>query len=610
MERIPGLGRVERKGVCEDAVAEIGGGAGKSVFQIDKWLGLNESPDGDTGLKNGEAAQMRNFRVTRERHLQIRPGYAPVCVLAQGQPVRGLWRGYVDGQIRLLAACGGHLWSVDPAGWSKTDLGEIADAPTSFFGFAKKVYLLTGEEYYCWDGTGQVKVVEGYVPIVATATVPSGGGTLLEQVNKLTGLRRQQFSPDGTAKDFMLVETGIDEIVKVEGTGVSYTVDKGAGKVSFASAPAKGTNTVTITWRKGEGDRGKVTGMRFSELFNGASDSRVFLYGDGTNEAVYSGLDETGQATAEYFPDLNTMAVDSANTPITGMIRHYDRLLVFKPDSAYSAQYGTLTLADGSATAAFYASALNREIGCSAPGQVRLVKNNPRTLFGSACYEWALAIGSTRDERNAKRLSDPVTATLAAFALEQAVTFDDEAEQEYYVVCADRAIVHNYGCDAWYYYTNVPMTCLEKVGDGLYFGTPDGRLMEFSRRYRNDDLEPIDAYWESGSMAFEREWMRKYSSLVWVGIKPETQAVLYMTAQSNIKSDYPVKVIASGLSNFTHASFAHWSFGTNRKPQVIRAKLKVKKATFYKLILYSKSASATATILSVDVQVRYTGNVK
>lgn len=32
--------------------------------------------------------------------------------------------------------------------------------------------------------------------------------------------------------------------------------------------------------------------------------------------------------------------------------------------------------------------------------------------------------------------------------------------------------------------------------------------------------------------------------------------------------------------------------------------------TYYKLIIRSKSASATATVLSVDLQVRYTGNVK
>ena len=86
--------------------------------------------------------------------------------------------------------------------------------------------------------------------------------------------------------------------------------------------------------------------------------------------------------------------------------------------------------------------------------------------------------------------------------------------------------------------------------------------------------------------------------------------MVYATAESNIKSDYPDKLITAGLATFLNMDFNHWSFGTNRKPQLIRAKLKVKKATYYKLIFYSVSASATATILSADIQVRYTGNVK
>ena len=114
------------------------------VFAVQKWLGLNESPDGDTGLKMGEAAEMRNFRVTRENHLQVRPGYAPMVTLADGHPVRGVWSGYVAGAFHLLAACGGRLWDVRPADWSKTDLGAVEDAETSFFGFSRKVYLLTG----------------------------------------------------------------------------------------------------------------------------------------------------------------------------------------------------------------------------------------------------------------------------------------------------------------------------------------------------------------------------------------------------------------------------------------------------------------------------------
>ncbi len=590
-------------------MASITGGAEKNILQINTWLGLNESPDGDTGLKNGEAAVMRNFRVTREGHLQIRPGYAPVCTLSEEGRVRGLWNGYVNGERVLLAACGGHLWKLSLPGWSKTDLGSIHDGETSFFAYDKKVYLLTGGGYYVWDGEGQVREVEGYVPLIAVASPPEGGGQALESVNRLTGKRRQRFSPDGAAKDFQLAETGIDEVVAVEGTAIGYTVDLAAGKVTFTSAPAKGTDCLTVTYRKGTGDRDRVKKMRFAELFGGG-DNRVFLYGDGSSETIYSGLDEHGRATAEYFPEMNVAAVGTANTPLTALIRHYDRLLCFKADGAYSMEYTTLTLAGGAVTAAFRVSSVNREIGCVAMGQAQLVDNDPRTVFGRAVYRWPLSNAAIRDERNARRISDGVTATLAAFDLSKAVTFDDNDEQEYYLVCGDKALVHNYGCDAWYYYTDVPMGCMVKVEGVLYFGTADGRVMEFSRRYRNDDKREIDAYWESGSMAFDREWMRKYSSLVWVGIKPETQAVLTMTAQSNRKSDYPEKIIASGLANFTHASFAHWSFGTNRKPQVIRAKLKVKKATFYKLILYSKSASATATIVSVDIQVRYTGNVK
>ncbi|MGN0968427.1 MAG: hypothetical protein ACI4O3_04065, partial [Oscillospiraceae bacterium] len=447
------------------------------IYQLQKWLGLNESPDGDTALKLGEAAVMRNFRVTRESHLQIRPGYAPVCTLAEGSPVRGLWSGYVNGQPHLLAACGGHLWDIDRESWTASDRGEIDDAETFFFGFSQKVYLLTGSEYYCWDGVSPVYFVDGYVPLVTTAAPPEGGGTLLERVNLLNGKRRARYSPDGEAAVFRLPESGIDEILYVDGTDLAWTADPQAGTVTFESAPPKGVNTVTITWRKGLGDRKKVAAMRFAEFYNGSADSRVFLYGDGTHSAVYSDLDENGQPTAEYFPELNCMAVDSANTPITAMIRHYDRLLVFKSDSAYSVQYDALTLDTGAVTAAFYAVPVNREIGCAAPGQARLVQNSPRTLFGRSVYTWALASGAVRDERNAKRISDRVETTLGSFELAECVTFDDEQRQEYYVLYGDRAVIHNYGNDTWYFYDHFPAQRMIGVDGELYFGTPEGVLM-------------------------------------------------------------------------------------------------------------------------------------
>lgn len=580
------------------------------VFQVRSWLGLNESPDGDTQLKIGEAAEMRNFRITAEGHLQIRPGYGPICTLTEGEPVRGLWSGYIGGVFHIVAACGGHLWDVDAANKTASDEGEIGDYDTFFFGFSEKLYILTGNEYYAWDGENAPAAVEGYVPIVATAAPPEGGGTSLEQINLLTGKKRAQYSPDGEATVFHLPETGIDQVISVEGTDITYTSNLTDGTVTFNSAPAKGVNTITITWKKGSGTRESVTKMKFAELFNGASDARVFLYGDGTNKAIYSGLDENGKATAEYFPAMNELAVDAANTPITDMIRHYDRLLIFKPDSAYSCSYSTMTLEDNTVTAAFYVSTLHRSIGNRTPGQAVLVQNSARTIYGRSVYQWSLASGAVRDERNAKVVSDRVANTLGNFDLDKAICFDDDWNQEYYIFCDNQAVVHNYQVDAWYYYNDLPVTCAVSMKNAFYFGTPDGRIMEFSRKYRNDDKQDIDAYWESGSMDFELDWRRKYSSLIWVSMKPESQARISVTVSSNRKSDYPVKVISASLSTFSNANFNHWSFLTNRKPQLIRAKLKVKKATYYKLIFYSLSSSATATILATDIRVRYTGNVK
>ena len=591
-------------------MADINAADKTSVFQLKQWLGLNESPDGDTGLKLGEAAVMRNFRITGEGHLQIRPGYGAKCTLAKDAPVQGMWFGHIGGNPHFVAACGGRMWDIDTASWQARDVGEMDDAPTHFFGFDEKVYALTGSEYYCWDGEGALTIVEGYIPVVVSAASPEGGGTLLERVNLLNGKRRVKYSPDGIAKTFTLPEREVDEVLDVEGTDAAWSLDKTAGTVIFDSPPGEGINTVVITYRKGDGERSRVTAMRFSELYNGDADSRVFLYGDGTYKTVYSDLDQAGRPTAEYFPDMNEMTVGEANTPITAMIRHYDRLIVYKSDGAYSTDHGTVTLETGAVAAAFYTAPLNREIGCGAAGQALLVENNPRTLHGRAVYEWTLAGNSTRDERNAKRISDRVESTLGAFDLTQCICFDDGLRQEYYVVCGHEAAVNNYGNGTWYYYSNFPALCMECVDGEVFFGTPDGRLMCLSRQYRNDDLAPIDAYWESGSMDFGREWRRKYSAGIWVSVQTESQARLQVTAQSNRKSEHAVKDVAAGLSTFANVNFGHWSFNTNRKPQVQRVRLKVKKFTFCKLVISSNSASGTGTVLAADFQVRYTGNVK
>lgn len=600
-----------------------------SMMKIRSFLGLNENPDGDTTLKTGEMAEMRNFRITQDGHMQIRPGSRTVADLAEARramggatagktAMRGLWHGVVGSAGHTLCAWGGYIWDVNVESGRCRSLGAAADGETSFFGFGGKVYLLNGQEYKSWDGGSATgfETVTGYIPVVQTATTPGGNGTLLEPVNRLCGLRKVQFSPDGKADTFTLPERNISAVAMVCLNGVSvpgYTPNLSAGTVKMASIPPAGTNTLEIIYRKGTGDRAAVEKMRYAELFNGSTDTRVFLYGDGSNRCIYSGVEyTTGRPSAEYFPDLYEVHVGESNTPVTALVRHYSRLMAFKTGSAWVIQYGTIGLADSTAAAAFYVQPVNRQFGNEAMGQVRLLENDPLTLDAGGIYQWKGAgyAYNSGAESNAKRLSDRVVRSLSGMDCKRIRTVNMKWDREYWFLFEGKALILNYANDSWYLYEDLPFQMALEVENEKYGFGDDGRVVHFSKAYRNDDGRDIDCYAATGAMDFDRDWLMKYSPMIFVALQPESGARIYVTVETNRRSGYPEKLVAYGIATFLHMDFNHFSFGTNRKPQVKRVRMKVKKATFYRLIFKSKSASATATVMETDVRLRYAGAVK
>lgn len=609
-------------------MAQLAASNDDTILKIREFLGLNENPDGDTHIKTGELSECRNFSITRDKHLQLRPGQKTTLDLktawdaletkpegVETPEFSGAWSGTLDGKQHTVVSFGGALWDIDPGGGTPVKKGECTQDAASFFGFSNKVYLLNGHEYMSWDGKedSSFQTVEGYIPTVRTASTPQGGGTLLENVNRLTGKRKVKFSPDGTSTSFLL-EKEIDEVVSVEGTSISYTVNKTAGTVNFSSAPPLGVNTVTITYRKGEGEREQVTKMRYCEFYNGATDTRVFLYGDGTNKTIYSGVDTDKSApSAEYFPDLFEAKVGDENTPITSMIRHYARMMIFKTTSAWSMDYSTVTNALGLTSVVFLVLPVNRQLGNEAPGQVKLLENNPLSLAEQNIYQWKVTTAGGNvmaDTRNASRISDRVRDTLSGFDLSKTITFNRLRESECWFLFDGKALILNYAADAWYTYENMPFLSVLEIDGEVYGFTKEGQVRHVSRQYRNDNGEDISAFAATGAMDFDRDWLLKYSPMIFVAIQPESGARVHVTVETNRRSDYPKKLVSAGLAGFNHVDFAHFSFGTNRKPKVKRVKLKVKKATFYKLIFESVSSSATVTLLETDVQLRYAGNVK
>ena len=668
----------------------------EKVIRISKFLGLHESPDGDNKLKLGEATVCKNFQVTLNGNLKKRAGTTLKYTLGSA-PVKGMWHGFVNKREITVAACDNDIWLLmdngswlaEPASMVTYSTEFVSYATTNdvtFFDFDEKLWVLNGSQYAVieystgWHMRNVASGSYGYEPLVMIAVPPDGGGELLEQVNKLNGKRRIWISPDGVHYSFKLPQSAPDHehlltncYVKDLSSGSLVTSgwswDAEDGVVTFENLLPESVNRYEIGYTYPYTYASQVSAMRYAEKYAGTQDNRVFLYGDGSNLAFYSGLDYDGNERADYFPDLNVVDVGDANTPISGMIRHYGKLMAYKnPVGCYSIEYGVVTLADSSLTPAFYSTPLNKIIGNEAPGQVQLVLNAPRTLSASHLFEWrngsSYAANISIDERQAKRLSDRIYATLRAMDFSKVHCYDDNHHQEYYIIDKDgNALVHNYAADAWYYYTGVDARILLEINGDLFIGTKTGKILLLDETAMGDwipdevtstasegltvsvtestfkakvetagtytftytdawdaDLaeygievegtpvegdtivvewavrKAIDCKWDSGSMDFGASNMRKYSALMWVGLKSEPDNEVDVTVQTDRSTENTVITADPPY--------------TSDIPRITRCKVKVKKFVYYKLLFLSNESDKTATVVDVDIKVRATSQAK
>ena len=448
-----------------------------------------------------------------------------------------------------------------------------------------------------------------YVPLVAIAIPPNGGGELLQQVNKLTASRRVWISPDGVGDTFQLPETDLDSIDYVLDLSTQspltpvtdYTVDAANGTVTFTSVPAVSVNAYEIGYTAKVDFASTIGAMRYAELYAGTQDNRIFIYGDGSNRTFYSDLDYNGHPRGDYFPDLNEITVGDTNTPVTAIIRHYSRLLAFKPNQTFSIDYGVVTLADGLLTPAFYTAPINRILGNEPFGQVQIVLNAPISLCEGNLYEWrsssSYAANLSVDERQAKRISDRISNTLRGMNLATVHCYDDNLNSEYFIIDDQgNCLVHNYRADAWYYYTGLNARIVTAIDGYLYIGTHDGKILKMDESKMSDQGLPIDCYWESGSIDFGASNMRKYVSQLWVSLKAEPHNKVTVTAMTDRSIENAEVEVEPDYENFM--------------PRTTRCKIKCKKFVFYKLCFRTNEANTTATIVDTDIKVRYTAQAK
>ena len=622
---------------------------GTKMYTIDKFLGINESGDGSTELKMGEASKMENFTITDAYNLALRPGVRRVDFNMEREPAPLLaaWAGFLN-EDELLVLC-------DFAGgkdrlfvYKKTDtdnhtlihrqegilgITDTQDAIVHIFTFGGMLYVMSSGKTAVYNGEVFAET-DPYIPLVIAGASPAGGGTTLENINLLTPLRRMDFSADGESREYFLpVESvGVTSITVDNVTvdvGSAGSFDAAAHKFVFNTAPAKGVGNVEIIYTTdpvaAEEGRMQILRCRLHEEYNGSTDTRLFVAGNGTNMCFYTGVTQSGEATALYFPAMNEIAVDMSGSAITGLVRHYSKLLVFKADGTHSISYEPVTLTDGNTVAGFYLRPMNKEFGNEIMGQVQTVNNYPRTITKDGIYEWRITSSYYKDERYANRISDMVQRSLAKADINRIVTCDDDFRKNYYVFLNDDSgtlLVNRYELNkgnTWCVYKsnlfrNVKFAMIHS-GDMVFCNETeafrfDEALTRDVSAVPGEAATAIPAVWESGFMDFGANFRRKYSSEIYVSVKPAAGSHIVVTAETDKRDNYLEKELENDVFQWSNANFPEWTFNTNDRPTINRVRLKVKKFVYYKMIFKIVKEGAQGTILSIDQKVRFASMAK
>lgn len=626
---------------------------GTRLFTVDKFLGINEAADGLTEVAMGEASRMENFFITDAYNLTVRPGIKRVDADQEREPAQILasWAGHVgeeeneiiddeyfvvvdfDGEadrIFMYKVRNDGTFNLMYAHRGLLGLDSSEDSFVKIFAFGSKIYIMSAKETVYFED-GAFNVASAYIPLVIAGAAPaSGSGTVLENINLLSGLRRVDYSADGTTKIYALpsesvyVTRVVVDNEEKEISSIGY-FDQAKHAFTFNTAPSKGVGNVEITYGVDETvaleSKMQIVKMTLCEAYNGSTDTRLFIAGDGSNICFYSGVNQDGEPDAMYFPAGNEIAVDMTSAAVTGIVRHYSKLLVFtKGGGTYTISYEPVTQEDGTTVAGFYLRAANKEFGNDVMGQVATVDNFARTITQGGIYSWNITASYYRDERYAKRISDKVEKTFQKADINNFVVCDDNYEKTYYVFLNDTegtVLVHRYalGNDgAWCVYKGKLFRNIKNAMavNGIVVFNNATELFCFNKGQTLDapvtigaNQDQIIALWESGYMDFGADFQRKYSSELYVSMLPQSRSAMKITAATDRKEEYNSKEVSSDIFTWNGADFRWWTFNCNAAPNIRRVRLKVKKFVYYRLVFRVDTPGAQATVLGYDQTVRF-----
>ena len=451
----------------------------------------------------------KNYKSSNGKCIETRPDI--VLHKAYDYTIFGLFFYTYNGKKHEIVHAGNKLYDDGNVIYS-----DMATQKSTRFVYENKLYWLDGKNYLVYDGK-TCKEVEGYIPTTVTGMSPTGKGTILQEVNLLTGLQKNMFVADGTSVEYQLacpnetfdsVETiasfdndykvrvwitkVINEKVVEEEQTTGFTAYPDKGKIVFNTAPevpyTDGQPNVTIQFKKEiKGYRDRINKCTLVEIF----DNRVFFSGNPDYPHV---IFNSSLNMPHYCSDLDYYEEGTSDSSVKALVSGNNALWVFKEPSQSNTTvfYHNPTLQDdGSKTYPSTHSSIST--GCVATGTnfnddiVFFSDRGLEAISGDVTTEQILAHRSTLIDNkllNEKNYKDLVLAEYEGYLM---VFIDNKV----YLANSNEDYT-NFARYEWFYWEMNRNITSALVKDGVLYLCSDKEIYTLTN---NNETREIESYW-------------------------------------------------------------------------------------------------------------------
>lgn len=445
-------------------------------------VSLNRSPD---------ALNMwKNYKSNYGRCVETRPD---IELLGEySDTVFGLFFYAYNGSNHRIVHSGTKLYDN-----SNVIYSSMAEHESKFFVYDKKLYIKDGNKYLVYNGTTVSEVV-GFIPTTTIGRSPAGSGTVYQDVNMLTGIRKNSFLADGESVDFFLDTETFDNdyTVKVWVNGTQMTTGFTAyptlGKVTFNTAPSEpetvGQDNVVIEFRKTiAGYRNRIDKCTLLEVF----DNRIFFSGnpDYPHVLFHSSLDDP-----TYCSDLDYYEEGESDSKVKAIVSGNNALWVFKePSQANTTIFYHNPVIDNDYGKVYPSTHSSISSGCVSTGinfnddLVFFSDRGMEAISGDVTTEQVLAHRSTLIDNKLLRETNYKNLKLTEYEGYLLVFIDNK------VYLADsRSITDSFREYEWFYWELSKNISSALVKDGVLYLCSGKNIYTLTNDNENRELE---SYW-------------------------------------------------------------------------------------------------------------------